>query len=155
MNTRFFRFFLSVLAALLTQLLPVRAVPNVIILYADDLGWPDVGAQWTADLAGMGLGVQGATDLLTPRLNSLAANGVRFTNGYVTCPVCSPSRAGLMTGRHQQRFGYEMNPGPALEYSPIFGLPRTECTMGNRMKALGYATAWQVPPRGRLIRIIL
>ena len=90
----------------------------------------------------MGLGVQGATDLLTPRLNSLAANGVRFTNGYVTCPVCSPSRAGLMTGRHQQRFGYEMNPGPALEYSPIFGLPLTECTMGNRMKALGYATAW-------------
>jgi arylsulfatase A-like enzyme len=47
----------------------------------------------------------------------------------------------LMTGRHPQRFGYEMNPGPALEYDPIFGLPRTECTIGDRMKALGYATA--------------
>ncbi len=119
---------LSVAAQLLLPA-PAKAAPNVIVIFVDDLGWPD-------------LGVQGATDLLTPHIDSLATNGVRFTSGYVTCPVCSPSRAGLMTGRHQQRFGYEMNPGPALEYDPIFGLPLTEHTLGNRMKERGYATGW-------------
>ncbi len=134
---------LQVLACLGLLLPCARSAPNVIIFYVDDLGWPDVCDQWTADLATMsGLGVQGATDLVTPNINTIATNGVRCLNGYVSCPVCSPSRAGLMTGRHQQRFGYEMNPGPNLEYNPIFGLPLTECTMGDRMKALGYATAW-------------
>lgn len=103
--------------------------PNIIVILADDLGWHDLGAQ-------------GATDLMTPNIDSLAANGVRFTSGYVTAPVCSPSRAGLMTGRYQQRFGHETNPGPALEHSLGFGLPVTESTMGNRLKALGYATGW-------------
>lgn len=103
--------------------------PNIIVILADDLGWPD-------------LGVQGATDIRTPHINSLATNGVRFRNGYVTSPLCSPSRAGLMTGRCQQRFGHEMNPGPLLETNSIFGLPLTETTLGNRLKLLGYATGW-------------
>ena len=110
---------------------PLRAAtrPNVIVILADDLGWPD-------------LGVQGAQDLKTPHIDSLAASGIRFKNGYVSAPVCSPSRAGLMTGRCQQRFGHEINPGPSLETNAVFGLPLTESTVGNRMKALGYATGW-------------
>lgn len=133
----------TALLALFTFLFALKsasAAPNVIVIFADDLGWPDGGALWSQHLSS--LGVPATTDLLTPHLDSLAANGLRFTNGYVSAPICSPSRAGLMTGRYQQRFGYEMNPGPLLEYDPIFGLPLTECTIGDRMKALGYATAW-------------
>ncbi|MBI2929655.1 MAG: sulfatase-like hydrolase/transferase [Verrucomicrobia bacterium] len=103
--------------------------PNVIVILADDLGWHD-------------LGVQGATDIKTPNIDSLARGGIRFTSGYVTSPLCSPSRAGLITGRCQQRFGYEMNPGPLLERDPQFGLPLTETTMGDRMRSLRYDTGW-------------
>jgi arylsulfatase A-like enzyme len=103
--------------------------PNVIVILADDLGWPD-------------LGVQGAKDLQTPNINSLATNGVRFLNAYVVSPICSPSRAGLMAGRYPQRFGHEVNPGPDLETNAVFGLPLIEPTAGDRMKSLGYATGW-------------
>lgn len=112
--------------------LPARAAaPNIIVIVADDLAWHD-------------LTVQGATDLVTPNLDWMANNGVRFTNGYVTAPVCSPSRAGLMTGRYQQRFGHETNPGTSLEHNPRFGLPSLEVTIGERFKALNlnYATGW-------------
>ncbi len=102
--------------------------PNVIVIVADDLGYAD-------------LGVQGCRDIPTPHIDSLAQAGVRFTNGYVSCPVCSPTRAGLQTGRYQQRFGHEQNPGPADYMSPQFGLPLSERTMADRFKALGYATA--------------
>jgi len=101
--------------------------PNVVIIVADDLGYAD-------------LGVQGAADIATPHTDSIARNGVRFTNGYVSCPVCSPTRAGLMTGRYQQRFGHEFNPGPAAQAAANFGLPLTETTFAERMKKLGYAT---------------
>jgi len=70
----------------------------------------------------------------TPNIDSLATGGVRFTQGYVSAPLCSPSRAGLMTGRYPTRFGHENNtmaPG---------GLPLTETTLANRLKSLGYAT---------------
>jgi arylsulfatase A-like enzyme len=103
--------------------------PNVIVIFADDLGWSD-------------LGVAGGHQVKTPNLDRLATNGVRFTSGYVTAPLCSPSRAGLMTGRYQQRFGHETNPGETLELAPEFGLPLTESTIANRMKPLGYATGW-------------
>jgi arylsulfatase A-like enzyme len=94
---------------------------------ADDLGYAD-------------LGCQGCKDIPTPNIDTLAKNGVRFTNGYVSCPVCSPTRAGLMTGRYQQRFGHEFNPGPAELASANFGLPLTEVTLPARLKAAGYAT---------------
>lgn len=131
------RTFHSVLLAALAGAAPfaaglpasAAAKPNVIVIVADDLGWPD-------------LGVQGAADLQTPNIDSLARNGVRFTSGYVTAPLCSPSRAGLMTGRCQQRFGHEVNPGPTLEHNPAFGLPVTESTIADRMRELGYATGW-------------
>jgi arylsulfatase A-like enzyme len=101
--------------------------PNIVVIVADDLGYAD-------------LGCQGCKDVPTPHIDSLAKNGVRCTNGYVSCPVCSPTRAGLMTGRYQQRFGHEFNPGPAQSADPKFGLPLTEKTMADRLKALGYAT---------------
>ena len=72
--------------------------PNIIILLADDQGYADPG-------------FQGCKDIPTPNIDSLAKNGVRCTNGYVSGPYCSPTRAGLMTGRYQQRFGHEFNPG--------------------------------------------
>lgn len=99
--------------------------PNVIIIVADDQGYHD-------------LGVQGATDIKSPNIDALAAEGVRFTSGYVTCPVCSPSRAGLLTGRYQQRFGHEFNPGPNA--SPNFGLPTSQKTFANYLKEAGYVT---------------
>lgn len=101
--------------------------PNIVLILADDLGYG-------------GVGVQGCKDIPTPSIDSIAANGVRFTNGYVSCPVCSPTRAGLMTGRYQQRFGYELNPGPPDRADPKFGLPLTETTIASRLKSAGYAT---------------
>jgi arylsulfatase A-like enzyme len=102
--------------------------PNVIVIVADDLGYAD-------------LGCQGSKDAVTPHIDSIAKNGVRFTSGYVSCPVCSPSRAGLMTGRYQQRFGHEFNPGPphVAAFKP-FGLSHSETTLPQRMKQAGYVT---------------
>ncbi|HEX2488711.1 MAG TPA: sulfatase-like hydrolase/transferase [Blastocatellia bacterium] len=106
---------------------PAQAKPNILLIVADDLGYADIG-------------VNGCQDVPTPHIDSIAKNGVRFTNGYVSGPYCSPTRAGLMTGRYQQRFGHEFNPGPAANADPEFGLPLTETTMPDRLKSLGYAT---------------
>lgn len=95
--------------------------PNVLIIYADDLGWGETG-------------VQGCKDIPTPHIDSIAQAGVRFTQGYVAATYCSPSRAGLMTGRYPTRFGHEFN---ACAHR---GLSLDETTMANRMKSLGYAT---------------
>ena len=102
--------------------------PNVIVIVADDLGYADLGCQVSKDV-------------LTPNIDSIAKAGVRFTSGYVSCPVCSPTRAGLMTGRYQQRFGHEFNPGPPdiAAFKP-FGLPLDEVTLPQRMKKAGYVT---------------
>lgn len=97
----------------------------MVVILADDLGSAD-------------LGVQGATDLATPHIDSLAREGVRFPNGYVSAPVCAPTRAGLLTGRYQQRFGFEFNPPEPRAMD--FGLPREEATLAERLKAKGYAT---------------
>jgi arylsulfatase A-like enzyme len=100
--------------------------PNVIVILADDLGFAD-------------LGVQGGKDIPTPNIDSLAKNGTRFTQAYVSCPYCSPTRAGLNTGRYQTRFGHEYNePGPMGRLT--FGLPLDQKTIGDHMKALGYKT---------------
>ncbi|MBY0424847.1 MAG: sulfatase-like hydrolase/transferase [Cytophagales bacterium] len=71
--------------------------PNIIILFADDLGKTD-------------LATYGNTIVETPNIDTLAAEGAKFSEGYVTAPICSPSRAGLLTGRYQQRFGHEVQP---------------------------------------------
>lgn len=101
--------------------------PNIIVVLADDLGYPD-------------LGCQGSSDFVTPHLDSLARNGVRCTDAYVTAPLCAPSRAGLMTGRYQARFGHDFNPGPSTEFSGDYGLDRKELTLADRLARLGYAT---------------
>jgi arylsulfatase A-like enzyme len=104
---------------------PAPRKPNILVIVADDLGYADIG-------------VHGCKDIPTPHIDSLAANGVRFTNGYVSCPVCSPTRAGLLTGRYQQRFGHEFNPGPAP--GGEVGLPLMQTTLADALKAAGYAT---------------
>ena len=100
--------------------------PNVIVILADDLGWGDIGCY--------------GSDLPTPNIDSIAKNGTRFTDAHVSCPYCSPTRAGLMTGRYQTHFGHEFNPGPAEQAVENFGLPLTETAMPARFKALGYRT---------------
>lgn len=94
--------------------------PNIIVILADDLGYNDVG-------------YTGATDIQTPNIDTLAAEGVRFTNGYVTRPYCGPSRAGLLAGVHQARFGMENN----VSYFPQdknMGLPLSVETFPERLK---------------------
>ena len=83
---------------------------------ADDLGYADVG-------------FNGCRDIPTPNIDKIASNGVRCTSGYVTYSVCSPSRAGFITGRYPQRFGYERN----AQYKPDdpnMGLPPAGPPMG-------------------------
>src|SRR5581483_3011766 len=97
--------------------------PNVVIFYADDLGWGECGCY-------------GCKDIPTPNIDALARNGVRFSQGYVAATYCSPSRAGLMTGRYPTRFGHEFN-----SVANKVGLVPSETTLASRLKALGYATA--------------
>ena len=103
--------------------------PNILLIVADDLGYGE-------------LSIQGNPQIPTPSIDSLAKAGVRFTSGYVSGPYCSPTRAGLLTGRYQQRFGHEFNPGPAEQAVGNFGLSLKETTIGNRLKDAGYATGW-------------
>ena len=104
---------------------PADAKPNVLILLSDDQGWGDLGAQ-------------GAKDVATPNLDAIARAGVRFSDGYVAGPVCSVSRAGLITGRAPTRFGFEYNHDLA-DLAP-FGLPATEKTAAELFRAAGYDT---------------
>lgn len=103
--------------------------PNVVLIVADDLGYCDTE-------------LYGCTDIPTPHIKSIARDGVLFTSGYVTAPVCGPSRAGLMTGRYQQRFGFEFNAGPLARAvaDKQMGLPESEITLAQIMKRAGYAT---------------
>jgi arylsulfatase A-like enzyme len=104
--------------------------PNVIVILTDDQGWSDVGCQGTQK------------DVKTPHIDALAARGVRCSAGYVTAPQCSPSRAGLITGRHQQRFG--------IDTIPDMPLPSEAVTIAERLQPLGYRTGfvgkWHLEP---------
>jgi arylsulfatase A-like enzyme len=102
--------------------------PNVVVIYADDLGYADLSAT-------------GSKQVSTPHIDSLAKNGARFANGYVTGCVCSPSRAGLLTGRYQQRFGFDANAeGEARGDRAPRGLDLKQVMFAQRLKGLGYAT---------------
>lgn len=102
--------------------------PNIVVIISDDMGYADIGCQ-------------GCKDIPTPNIDSIARKGVRFTNGYVSCPVCSPTRAGLATGRYQQRFGHEFNTGPPPGgLREQVGLPLTEVTIADVLKSAGYVT---------------
>jgi arylsulfatase A len=125
----------SILALLLTAAISAAAVaadgragpvahPNVIVILTDDQG--------TADLH-----IAGASDIDTPHLDDLARRGVRFSQFYAAAPLCSPSRAGLLTGRHPFRAGMPSNASP-VEGQP--GLPGREITVAEMLRAAGYAT---------------
>ncbi|MBS1789780.1 MAG: sulfatase [Acidobacteria bacterium] len=118
--------FVFALSAISSQ--PVRK-PNIVFILGDDLGYCDTG-------------LYGCKDIPTPNINSIAKKGVLFTDGYVSAPVCSPSRAGLLTGRYQQRFGFEFNAGPLQRAinNQEMGLPLTEITLADVMKKAGYKT---------------
>ena len=105
---------------------PSAAKPNVVVIVADDLGYAD-------------LGFQGCKDIPTPHLDALARAGVVCTSGYVTHPFCSPTRAALLTGRYQQRFGHENNP-TWLPDDATVGLPLDQTTVADAMAAAGYKT---------------
>ncbi len=97
--------------------------PNVVLILADDLGYADVG-------------FQGLKDFATPNIDRLAASGVRFPNGYVSHPYCSPSRAGLLTGRYQHRFGHVHNP----KFGEGEGLPLSETLLPEVLAGAGYVS---------------
>jgi len=102
--------------------------PNIVLILADDLGYADTG-------------VYGSTSIPTPHIDSLAAEGTRFTNAYVTAASCSPSRAGLMTGCYQQRFGFKFNTSSGLiTYQQYRGLDPTAVTLAEVLNKAGYVT---------------
>lgn len=101
--------------------------PNIIVIVSDDQGYADAS-------------FQGSKDILTPNLDALAKAGVRCTRGYVTAPVCSPSRAGLMTGRYQERFGHHNNI-VAEAALPFAHLPDDETLLPQVLAKAGYHTA--------------
>lgn len=125
--------FLSALAACLAVAVPALAdgrKPNVIIFLSDDVGYGEFG-------------FQGNKQIPTPNIDSIAKNGVRFTQGYVAACYCSPCRAGLLTGRYPTRFGHEFNEGGATgigKGAVPFGLPLDQKTLADRLKAAGYST---------------
>lgn len=100
--------------------------PNILLIVADDLGYGELSCQ--------------GGDIPTPNIDSIATNGVRFTSGYVTAPFCATSRAAMMTGRYQTRFGFEFNPIGPKNADPAIGLPVKETTLADRLRATGYAT---------------
>src|SRR5213078_561706 len=97
----------------------------IVVILADDLGYADVG-------------LHGCTDIATPHIDSIGKNGVRCTSGYVSCPYCSPTRAGMLTGRYQQRFGHEFNPQLLAQGGAGQGLNAKEITIAQRLKDAGY-----------------
>jgi len=123
------RHILKILPLLFLYAVPAfgETKPNIVVILADDLGYGEVGCQE-------------CTEIPTPHIDSIAINGVRFTDGYANHPVCSPSRAGLLTGRYQHRFGFEYNSGPEDYASENFGIPRNEPIIAERLKKVGYAT---------------
>jgi len=104
-----------------------EALPNLVVVMTDDMGYADVG-------------FNGCKDIPTPNIDRIAENGVKFTEGYVSFPVCGPSRAGFLTGRYQDRFGFTTNPTIDPE-NPIAGLPVEEETMAQVLRKADYKSA--------------
>ena len=101
-------------------------MPNELntVSYGNPLDFLGFRLEWRDGTRYADLGCQGSNQAVTPQIDSLAANGVRCTAGYVTAPQCCPSRAGLITGRYQNRFGFEANWPSSL--SGTAGLPTSE-----------------------------
>lgn len=104
--------------------------PNMIVILADDLGYGD-------------LGCTGSKQIETPSLDQLAKEGVFCSRAYVTAPMCSPSRMGLLTGRFPKRYGITTNPNTRMAYLPesLYGLPLTEKLIPEYLSSCGYRSA--------------
>ncbi|MGL1886787.1 MAG: sulfatase-like hydrolase/transferase [Reichenbachiella sp.] len=132
MNDLLKKFLLLLVCITCTELTIAQDQPNIVVILVDDAGNND----W---------GFQGSTVSITPAIDVLAKQGTIFTQGYVTNSVCSPSRAGMLTGQYQNKFGFEYN---IVEYSIApdhidddVGLDPSVLTMGNHLQNLGYSTA--------------
>ncbi|MCG8581846.1 MAG: sulfatase-like hydrolase/transferase, partial [Bacteroidales bacterium] len=126
--------FLSILFLSIVFVACAQDKPNIILLFSDDAGYADFG-------------FQGSEEMITPNLDKLAKQGVRFTQAYVTASTCGPSRAGMLTGKYQQRFGFEENNVPtfmsansALDNDDM-GVPLEHKMVSDYLKELGYTTA--------------
>src|SRR5262245_51217582 len=122
----------SALALMLLPVLPgggpPAPPPNVVLVVADDLGWGDLAAY-------------GHPTIRTPHLDRLAREGQRWTSFYAAAPYCTPSRAGLLTGRLPVRSGLASETHTVLFPDSQGGLPASEITIADVLKAQGYATA--------------
>lgn len=111
----------------------IPSQPNIILIISDDAGYGDFG-------------FQGSETMKTPHLDKFAEQGMQFKQGYVTAAVCGPSRAGILTGKYQQRFGFEENNVPGYMDNPCLpddemGLRIDQKTVADYMKTMGYKTA--------------
>ena len=135
---------LPITALLLTPLAALNAAdapkpagkPNIIVILTDDHGYADLSSQ------------RQVTDIKTPNIDKLAAQGVRMTAGYITAPQCVPSRAGLLSGRYQQRFG--------LNHNAEAPMPLEEQTIPERLKKAGYVSGqvgkWHLEPNATSVK---
>jgi arylsulfatase A-like enzyme len=105
------------------EVAPKRKRPNFLIILIDDLGYQEASCYCEKN-----------PPFLTPNIDRIAKNGIRMTDGYVTAPICAPSRAAIVTGRYQQRFGFYDNTDAGT------GLPKTEKSFGDYLKSAGYVT---------------
>ena len=121
-NITYFFLFLGLISCSINE----EKLPNVIVIISDDQGYADVG-------------FHGSKEIFTPNIDRIANNGVIFSEGYVSYAVCSPSRAGLITGRYQNRFGYTRNILLAPKDSTM-GLPLTEQTLPDVLRKANYKT---------------
>ena len=128
------KYVILILFSLMWSMLWSQSPPNIVLLFADDAGYADFG-------------FHGSKTMITPNLDRLASRGIRFTQAYVSDPTCGPSRAGILTGRYQQRFGFEENNVPGFMSANSaadgeeMGLPLNEKTIADYLKTLGYKTA--------------
>jgi arylsulfatase A-like enzyme len=113
--------FLAAVSAIIRAAAPAAA-PNIVVLLADDMGYGDVSSY-------------GGKDVPTPRIDRLAREGVRFTDGYVTCPACAPSRLSLMAGAYPQRFGMTWNDDRSAHK-----LPDAQRLLPELLRGAGYVT---------------
>jgi arylsulfatase A-like enzyme len=116
----------AVVASLHAQPSPSR--PNIVLIITDDVGYGDIGSY-------------GAPDIKTPNIDSLAKAGVRFAQFYANASSCTPTRAGLISGRYQQRFALERPLGHAASQDAKLGLPATGQSLPQLLRKQGYATA--------------